>query len=139
MSRRFPVLGTLTALAGLGCGTLLVAATRAEPTLSFVVAIRLTAGVVAALSLVAAEALWWPRRWVLRAVDTWGVASTLAPIVFAALASELRDWGAIASSVAVSAVFIGLPYVFVRQYVEVRAQRLGLLTPAPRPVLRRAP
>lgn len=140
MNRRFPILGTLAAMAALGSGQLVARTMPTAPEVDgYVVGLRLMAGLVAILSLVAAEALWWPRHWVLRAVDALGLACTASPAVFLALGTGFRDWQLVGATAAGSALLIGLPYLVVRQHVRVRAQRLGLIPPPPRPTLRGAP
>lgn len=123
----FLLLGMLLATLGGGCA-FGVAAGGSD------LVVRALFALVALLSLVLVEALWWVRPWVVRAVDTWAAACvgafvvpSLGALVFGALGffELLLVWIPVA-------LFVGLPCAGVRWYVLDRARRLGL---APRPRL----
>ncbi|MFL5381616.1 MAG: hypothetical protein ACJ8GN_03755 [Longimicrobiaceae bacterium] len=114
------LLGMVLLLVGLGC-----AATAA--TIDDVVG-RAVFGLVAMLSLLLVEALWWVRPWVGRAVDAWTagcVGSALIPIFVAA--TDGAGFGVFAVVSLVVLALVGLPCAVARWYVRDRAARLGLL------------
>jgi hypothetical protein len=115
----FLLLGMLLATVGVGC-TLVVAG-------SGDVVARALFGLVAVLSLVLVEALWWVRPWVVRAVNAWA-AACIGTVLFACFVAALGGLGLFTGIVmgAIAALFVGVPCALVRWYVRDRAQRLGL-------------
>jgi len=88
---------------------------------------RALLGLVAMLSLVLVEALWWMRPWVVRAADAWAAACIGAVV----LSGFLAGWGGVGVEVllgiaVLTLCFVALPCLMVRWYVRDRARRLGL-------------
>src|SRR5215213_2410251 len=83
---------------------------------------RLVFAVVAVLSLLAIEALWWVRPWVSRAVDAWAVAC-----VAAVLAADLTMVGGfVVPALFLTGLSVAVPCGVASRYVRGRARRLGL-------------
>ena len=113
------LLGMVLAPVGVGCA---IAAASAED-----VVVRAMAGLVAMLSLVLVEALWWMRPWVARAVDAWAavcVGTVLIPILVAAVG---MGFGVFVVLTLAAFMLVGLPCTVARWYVRDRAARLGLI------------
>jgi len=113
------LLGVVLALVGVGCA---IAAASAGD-----VIVRAVSGLVAMLSLVLAEALWWVRPWVARAVDAWVavcVGAVLVPAVIAGITIGFAFFMVLAFA---ALVLVGFPCLAARWYVRDRAARLGLL------------
>jgi hypothetical protein len=88
---------------------------------------RALLGLVALLSLVLVEALWWMRPWVVRAADAWA-AACIGVVVLASLVAGSDEVGleALFGIVVLTVCFVALPCLMVRWYVRDRARRLGL-------------
>ena len=99
---------------------------------------RFLFGLVAALSLAAAEALWWMRPWLLRAVDAWALACTGSVIVAGAAATGGFSLGGLLLLSTFAVAFVGMPCALVRWYVRGHAAVAGLL-PARPPLPRTVP
>jgi len=117
----FLLLGMLLATLGVGC-TFVVVGAHTMPVA------RAMFALVAMLSLVLVEALWWMRPWVTRAVDAWAVACVGA-LILPALVGEVLGKGGLFPfafiALAVS-LFVALPCAAVRWYVRDRARRIGI-------------
>jgi len=116
----YMLLGMVVVVVGLGC---VATAASVDD-----VMVRAVFGLVAMLSLVLVEALWWMRPWVARAVDAWAAAcvgSMLIGIFAAAVSGEGLDL--FLSVALVSVTLVGAPCAGARWYVRNRAARLGLL------------
>jgi hypothetical protein len=116
----FLLMGMLLATLGLGCAFVVL-----EPRSTLVP--RALTALVALLSLLLVEALWWMRPWLVRAVDAW--AATCIGSVLLASVLGLRgglDPDALLLLAVAVLCFVGLPVVVVRWYVRDRARRLGL-------------
>ena len=101
---------------------------------------RLLLALVATLSLVAAEALWWVRPWLTRVVDAWALACTSAVLVAGAVTFlGPLEYGGIGLLATLALCFVGMPCALVRWYVRDHAAALGILPSAGRPVHWRAP
>lgn len=94
---------------------------------------RLLCGVVAALSLLAAEALWFMRPWLARAVDAWALTCPLAVIgaIAVIVASDGSSLGDFLLAMTLAVCFVGMPCALVRWYVRGHAAVAGLLPPLP--------
>jgi hypothetical protein len=116
----FLLLGMLMATLGVSC-TFVVLGAHSMP-----VSRALTA-VVALLSLVMVEALWWMRPWLVRAVDAWAVACIGAVLLASFFAlHEGLNIDALLLLGTLLLCFVGVPVVVVRWYVRDRARKLGL-------------
>jgi hypothetical protein len=115
------LLGVALAFVGVGC-----AGTVAGPRVP--VLFRLLLGLVAVLTLVLVEALWWVRPWIVRAVDAWA-AACLGTLLCAGFAVAV--WGGLGLfplfllGVTVLGCVAG-PCALVHWYVRDRAHRLSL-------------
>jgi hypothetical protein len=110
-------------LATLGAGLTLVVASPHS-----VVLVRALLGIVALLTLVLVEALWWVRPWVVRTVDAWA-AGCVGAVLVSALVGVVAGGVGIAGLVLIGIVgmcLVGMPCWLVRWYVRDRARRLGL-------------
>ncbi|HEV7590130.1 MAG TPA: hypothetical protein VGO40_18575 [Longimicrobium sp.] len=114
----FVLLGMLLATLGVGCA-IGVASTDTGHVA------RALFGVVAMLSLVLVEALWWVRPWVVRTADAWMVACIGAGL-FAGLVTTSGQLEALLTGALLALCFVGLPCTAVHWYVRDRAFRLGL-------------
>jgi hypothetical protein len=85
---------------------------------------RILLAIVAVLSLVMIEALWWVRPWLGRAVDAWAAGCTIVVLVAGASAMG-RSW--IMPMAVLAICFVGVPCALVRWYVRDHAGRLGVL------------
>jgi hypothetical protein len=100
---------------------------------------RLLVSAVAALSLLAAEAVWWIRPWVVRTIDAWALTCLLA-VIAAVVAVAVHDdlsLGDFLLTITLVVCFVGLPCAVVRWYVRGHAAVAGLRPvrrPLPRPV-----
>jgi hypothetical protein len=113
------LLGMVLLLVGLGC---VATAAGADD-----IVIRAVSALVAMLSLVLVEALWWVRPWVARAVDAWAavcVGAVLVPALVAGVTMGLAFFVVLSLA---ALVLVGLPCLAARWYVRDRAARLGLL------------
>ena len=120
MPTGFLLLGMLLATLGTGC-TLAVAGVHSN------LLSRALFGLVAILSLVLVEALWWVRPWVVRAVDAWA-AMCFGAVLFSLLIAWWDEEG-LAGALAIALLvlcFVGLPCALVRWYVRDHARKLGL-------------
>jgi hypothetical protein len=118
----FLLLGMLLATLAVGC-----AIGVATPDTGHFV--RAVTGLVALLSLVLVEALWWVRPWVVRAVDAWAAACVGVFVLPALAAVVVSGGGGFFPFVLVALIvslFVGLPCAGVRWYVRDRARKLGL-------------
>jgi hypothetical protein len=137
MPAGFLLLGVLLVLMGALCTSVVVAMPGDD------VPIRAACGLIALLSLVLVEALWYVRPWVARAADAWA-AGCVAVFLLPAMADAVLN-GLKSGDLVEIAIFVGLPCVAVRWYVRDRARKLGFLpraaatpaarvaVPAPRP------
>lgn len=121
----FLVLGFVLALLALVCAMALT-----EPGHGAVS--RLLLGLIAALSVLAFEALWFGRPWVGRAIDAWAAACTSVVLVAAVAAVQAAFTAREVLTVAFGVfVVVGMPCLLVRWYVRERAASLGLVPSAP--------
>jgi hypothetical protein len=132
MQRRPPPLGFILLglmLAGLGAFlTLIVLEGEEGGRLP-----RLLVGAVAALSFLAAEALWFMRPWLVRAIDAWALTCPLAVIV-GGVAVAVHDGfslGDFLLAITLIVCFVVIPCALVRWYVRGHAAVVGLLPPLP--------
>jgi len=127
----FVLLGLLLAALGVGCAVGVAGDTGVAGHAAF--------GLIALLTLVLVEAMWWVRPWVARAVDVWAAACVglfLLPTLAAVLVGAVGFSELVLIALSVT-LLVGLPCAGVRWYVRDRAKRLGLspaaAVPAPRP------
>ena len=94
---------------------------------------RLLCVAVATLSVLTAEALWWMRPWLARAIDVWALTCTLAGIavIAAVAASDSYSVGDFLLMVTLVVCFVGMPCALVRWYVRGHTAVAGLLPPLP--------
>jgi hypothetical protein len=117
----FVLLGMLLAPLGVGCAIGVATADTGHVA-------RALFGLVAMLSLLLVEALWWVRPWVARAVDVWAAACVgvfLLPSLGFVVVGSLGFSDGVLITFVVS-LFVGVPCAGVRSYVRNRAKRLGL-------------
>jgi len=113
------LLGMVLVVVGLGCAA-------ATATIDDVIG-RAMFGLIALLSLVLVEALWFVRPWVGRAVDAWAagcVGAVLIPVFLAAAGGGLDVFVMVTLA---ALALVGFPCAVARWYVRDRAARLGLL------------
>jgi len=114
------LLGVALAFVCVGC-----AGTVAGPRVP--VLFRLLLGLVAVLTLVLVEALWWMRPWIVRAADAWA-AACIGTVFCSGFAVAV--WGGLGL---ITLLLLGLitlccvagPCALVHWYVRDRARRLG--------------
>jgi hypothetical protein len=117
----FVLLGMLLAALGGGCA---IGVATADTGLFA----RALFGLVALLTMVLVEALWWVRPWLVRAVDAWA-AACVGVLLLPTLVDTVSGAGGFFPFVGVAVsvgLFVGLPCAGVRGYVRNRAKRLGL-------------
>ena len=114
----FLLLGMLLATLAAGC-TIGVTSSHS------VLAARALFALVAIVSLVLVEALWWVRPWLVLAAEAWVVACVGAAL-FSALAATSGEFGELLGAALLALCFVGLPCSAVHRYVRERARRLGL-------------
>src|SRR5215218_6624533 len=114
----FVLLGMLLATLAAGC-TIAVTGPRT------VLAARALFALVAIVSLVVVEALWWVRPWLVPAADAWMVAC-IGAALFSSLAAGWGRFDRVLGAALLALCFVGLPCTVVHWYVRDRALRLGL-------------
>ena len=115
----FLLLGMLLLLVGAGCTAVVASGEDVLTNALF--------GLVALLSLVLVEALWYVRPWVARAADAWAAACVgvvFLPILAVMVVGGMWMAGLVAAMIALT--FVALPCAAVRWYVRDRARKLGL-------------
>ena len=130
----FLLLGMILAVVGAGC--MLIVTDLHEGPLA-----RGLFGAVTLVSLVLAEALWWVRPWVARAVDAWTavcVGITLL-VTGAGVVSSGLELGESFLIACLVLFFVVLPCALVRRYVRNRARKLGLASRVFAPQTARVP
>jgi hypothetical protein len=118
----FLLLGMLLVLAG-------AVAMAGVAVLDDDVSMRAACGMIALLSLVLVEALWFVRPWVARAADAWAagcVAALLLPTLADVVSGGVGIMGLISAMVVVGLMWAA-PVAAVRWYVRDRARKLGFL------------
>lgn len=101
---------------------------------------RLLVSAVAIVSLVAAEAVWWVRPWLARAIDAWALTCVLA-VLATIVAVAVHDGSSMSGfllMVTLVICFVGMPCALIRWYVRSHPAMARLLA-ARRPVPKAAP
>ena len=92
---------------------------------------RFNAGMIAILSLLAAEALWMLRPWLGRVIDAWTAACILAAVLGMIADSAGRPLRETVPLALAAAMAVGYVCVLIRLCVRARASQLGVLSPGP--------